>query len=182
MIVKTNLESVVKKLVTKLSVLKDNEYLLRPVVAELIPQMTERIHQEGLDSKGERIGTYSEGYMKVRTGQFGNTARTTKGANVGKPKNAGTYTRGAKAGQARPQYHRNSDTKVVVSLTRQLENDWAVIATKNGYGIGFLNSHNRDKAGWVEETYNKKIFTTTAKEKEFVTNRLNELITGALGS
>jgi hypothetical protein len=180
--IKTNLGAVLVKLVKKINVVKDKEYLLRPVVTELIPLMTERIHQEGKDSTGQQIGTYSPGYMKVRTGNYGNSARITKGANKGKTKNAGTFSRGAKAGQTRPQYHRSADTKVVVSLTRQLENDWSVIATSKGYGIGFLNQHNADKAGWVEGTYNKKIFTPTTGELEYCSTRLNELIANALSS
>jgi hypothetical protein len=174
--------ALLSKLTKSFNTLKDPEYLLRPVVVELVPMMTERIHQQGQDAKGEQIGTYSESYMKRRTGRYSNSAVKTRGVEKGKTKNAGVFTRGKNAGQPRPRYNRSNDTKVVVSLTRQLENDWSVIATASGYGIGFLNSHNSDKAGWVEETYNKKIFALTDKEKEFAKTRLTELIQGALNS
>jgi hypothetical protein len=179
-VIKSNLNTVINKLTAKLTILQDKEYLLRPVVTELIPMMTERIHQDGKDSTGEQIGTYSEGYMKVRTGQFRSAPRKTKGADKGEIRNAGTYSRGKNKGKARPQYHRSNDTKVVVSLTRQLENDWAVKATPKGYGIGFLNSHNADKAGWVEETYDKKIFKLSKAEEEFAVTRFNQLVQDAL--
>jgi len=174
--IKTNISAVMASLAKKMNMLTDKEYLLRPLAVEMIPVMTERIHQKGMDSKGAQIGTYSEGYMKVRTGQYGNSAKVTRGANKGKTKDSGTTTRGANVGKARPKYNRSGDTRVVVSLTRQLENDWSVIATPKGYGIGFLNSHNSDKAGWVEETYTKKIFALTEQEREQAGARLTQLV------
>ncbi len=75
---------------------------------------------------------------------------------------------------------RGKNTKIIVSLTRQLENDWAVIGTTNGYGIGFNNPFNKDKAGWVEETYKKIIFNLSPSEKQYITERLTELINGAI--
>lgn len=177
--IKTNMTKVLQGLATKLNLLKDKEYLLRPLAIELIPQMTERIHQKGQASDGAQIGTYSDSYMKLRTGNYGNSKRVTRGDNKGKNKDAGTFSRGNSIGKSRPKYNRSGDTKVVVSLTRQLENDWSVIATSRGYGIGFLNSHNTDKAGWVEGTYNKKIFKLTAGEQKFAAERLSELVHNA---
>lgn len=75
------------------------------------------------------------------------------------------------------KYKRGADTKVIVSATRQLENDWSVVATgKKSYGIGFKNQHNRDKSKWVEATYNKKIFSLTADERQYAQNRFKELV------
>lgn len=48
------------------------------------------------------------------------------------------------------KHQRSADRKVIISLTRQLENDWSVIATQNGYGIGFKNPFNLEKARWAE--------------------------------
>ena len=78
------------------------------------------------------------------------------------------------------KYKRSSDPKVIISLTSQLENDWSVIATNKGYGIGFLNSHNFDKSQWVQETYGKKIFDLTAAEYQHCIDRLGELTSEAL--
>jgi hypothetical protein len=194
--VNTNISLVTANLRKKLGLLKDKEYLLRPVATELIPLMTDRIHQKGIASDGGPIGTYSKGYMVVRTGAFKNADKFKKGAQQGKQKNAGTFTDRTirlnkntgvftgedKVGKQRPEYHRSSDTKVVVSLTRQLENDWAVKALPNGYGIGFLNSLNFKKGGWVEEVKKKTIFHLTGTEQEFVTNRIKELVSNALNS
>ncbi len=82
----------------------------------------------------------------------------------------------------RKKNSRGGDTKIIVSLTRQLENDWSVLATEKGYGIGFNNSLNTQKARWVEQGQAKKIFNLTTKEKEYVQERLIELTDNALNS
>lgn len=79
------------------------------------------------------------------------------------------------------RYNRSGDNKVVVALTSQLENDWAVIATPTGYGIGFNNPFNAQKGRWVEQM-KKPFFTLTKEEQEFVTERFQELVNNALNS
>lgn len=80
----------------------------------------------------------------------------------------------------RRKYSRSADSKIIVSLTRQLENDWNVIATDDGYGIGFLNSHNFDKARWVEANKGKKIFSLSATEQQYVNDTVDQLVKDAL--
>lgn len=80
------------------------------------------------------------------------------------------------------KFKRSSDAKIIVSLTRQLENDWSVIATEKGYGIGFNNPLNFQKAGWVEENKDKKIFKLSKPEREHAEKRLTELVQDALRS
>jgi hypothetical protein len=76
----------------------------------------------------------------------------------------------------REKSNRGSDKKIVVSFTRQLENDWSVIATEKGYGIGFKNPFNKQKAQWVEDQKGKKIFKTTAEEKQQVILSIREQV------
>lgn len=64
--------------------------------------------------------------------------------------------------QREKRYNRSSDTKVVISLTRQLENDWSVIATSRGYGIGFKNPFNVQKSIWAESGHE----SSTVKQHE----------------
>lgn len=180
--VKTNIAEVLGKMTGQLNLLKDKEYLLRPLAIEVIPLMTDRIHQRGLASDEKKIGTYSPGYMKVRTGNYGNADVYKKGPKKGQKKDSGVFTKGKNKGQPRPKYNRSNDTTVIISLTRQLENDWAVVATDKGYAIGFLNELNFKKSVWVEATYNKKIFDLSKTEKEYVTERLNELVNEAIKS
>lgn len=78
------------------------------------------------------------------------------------------------------KYNRKSDTKVIVSLTRQLENDWSVIATENGYGVGFKNSFNLQKARWVEEGKARQIFSLSPSEIAYARETIAEMVTNAL--
>jgi hypothetical protein len=80
----------------------------------------------------------------------------------------------------RRKYNRTADSKIIVSLTRQLENDWNVIATDQGYGIGFLNPFNFDKARWVEAQKGKKIFFLSPSEQQYVNDTVNILVKDAL--
>lgn len=168
----------------------------------MIDLITKRIHIDGNASDGHQIGTYSKGYMAIRTGVFQNSDRFVKGAQTGQAKNAGVFTkRGitkftqqdeetvtSKRGfvniefekNKRPNFHRSNDPKVVISLTRQLENDYAVIATQKGYGIGFLNPHNFDKSQWVQLTYGKRIFDLSEREKNIALDEINDLVSKAI--
>lgn len=77
---------------------------------------------------------------------------------------------------------RGKDTKVILSLTRQLENNWSVLETPNGYGIGFTNPFNADKLRWVEEMKEKKIAELSESEIDYAFDRVNELVSDALNS
>lgn len=80
------------------------------------------------------------------------------------------------------KFKRTADAKVVISLTRQLENDWSVVEVKGGYGIGFKNQFNRDKSKWVESNYSKEIFSLSAPERSYAAKRFNELVSEQLNS
>lgn len=92
----------------------------------------------------------------------------------------GTYANSYMA--ARERAGRGESRKIIVALTSQLEQDWAVIATQTGYGIGFNNQFNLQKARWVEEQKSKIIFNLSAEEKQYITERLQELVNGAINS
>lgn len=172
--INTNIEQVNTLIQSRLKQLGNPETFLRPLCLDLIDLMTKRIHIDGIASDGAAIGTYSPAYMKVRTGNYGNSARATRGANKGTLKNAGVISRGPNKGQPRPRYNRSGDTKVIVSLTRQLESNWAVIATPKGFGIGFLNPFNFQKARWVEAQKKKEIFFLTPGERDYAIVFIND--------
>jgi len=148
MTIKSNIKVVTGRIKQQLEQLKNKEYLLRPVAIEVIPLMTERIHQNGEASDDSQIGTYNSGYLKLR----------------------------------QKKYKRDASTKVIVSLTRKLEQDWAVIATQNGYGIGFLNPLSLQKLRWVEGIKGKIIANLSKSEQTYAVDRINELIADALHS
>lgn len=188
----SNISVIVGGLKNQILGLRNNpEPVLRAAAIAVIPEMRVRIHKNGKDSAGQQIGTYSPGYMAVRTGNFKNSGKISRGPNKGKLKNAGTFTDATirldkntgvfsgedKVGTKRPNYHRSEDTKVIISLTRQLENDYAVVPTPNGVGIGFNNPLNFQKAQWVEETYKKPILTQLTKEEIDLAERtVNEFL------
>jgi hypothetical protein len=151
--VNTNIAEVSGRIRAKLEKVKDKETLLRPLCFDLVEIMTKRIHTRGENSSGSQIGTYSNPYLKYR--------------ERGDPKNNVPK--------------RGSDSKIVVSLTRELENDWSVIATPNGYGIGFKNVFNLQKARWVE-VMKGVIFSLTSQENKYASDFINHHVNEALSS
>lgn len=139
-----------------------------------------RVHEEGKAADGSQIGTYTAEYMKARTGNFGNSGRFSKGKNKGEVKDSGTISRGDNKGQPRPRYNRTNDTKVVLSLTRQQENDLGVVETPTGFGIGYKNSLNFEKSQWEEETYKKSIWALTTEEQQKAVQVIEEYIKDAI--
>lgn len=150
--------------------------LLRHVAVNMLPVVRYRIHIEGLDADGTQIGRYSDGYMKVRTGVFATNEIFKKGKNKGATKPTGVFTKGKNKGNPRPQYNRTNDTKVIASLTSEMENDFSVIAEGDKYGLGFKAENNFKKSQYVEATYNKKIWTLTPIEKDKVVELATEII------
>lgn len=73
------------------------------------------------------------------------------------------------------KFQRSSDPKIIVSLTRQLENDWSVIPTGKGYGVGFLNPLNFQKARWVESNKGRIIFSLSESEITHITETVKQL-------
>ena len=175
----TNFGEVLTSLGQSINTIFDKNYLLRPVAIETIPNLTKRIHQDGKASDGSQIGTYSSGYLALRSGNYKNAGKKNSGFFT-KGQNATLSVKKKKLNAKRPSYNRGSDTKVIVSLTRQLENNWSVMETPKGYGIGFTNSFNADKLGWVEEAKKKIIRELTTQEIDYAFERINELITDAL--
>jgi hypothetical protein len=178
-----NIDEVFLLTVNEIQQLKDKELMLRPVCFDLIELMTKRIHLDGKNSFDQPIGEYTPSYMKVRTGDFANATGKGKKKNAGTftdrtiklDKKTGVFTGEDKVGTARPKYNRTSETKVICSLTKQLENDWNVIPTQDGYGIGFLNEINFKKTQWLEQTYpNQFIFALSNSELDYAIKSVEE--------
>ena len=166
--IRTNIGQVTASIVNKLTAIQDKDKMLRSCAAGILPVIKTRIHEKGLDSNDQQIGIYSPGYMKTRTGNYGNSTRYKSGKRKGEVKDSGVYSRGRKKGQKRPQYNRTADTKKVYSLTRQMENDFSIQPTDNGYGLGFNNPLNAQKAEWVQKQDNKLVYGFTKSESKQV--------------
>ena len=135
----------------------DTDKMLYEIAVDVRGEIGKRVHERGENSDGSQIGTYSKGYMKVRTDGFQS------------PKIA----RGKRKGQKRPVFNRENSKKVILSLTSQMERDLAgtpPIKTERGYGIGFSNPDNYDKARWNEDRYGKPIWEVSEKEMQMAKN------------
>ena len=172
----TNLDKTFLNISEQLRSAISPDTLLRHIAVNMLPVVRDRIHVEGLDADNTQIGTYSPGYMKVRTGVFTTNEKFKKGKNKGATKPTGVFTKGKKKGQPRPQYNRTNDTKVIASLTSEMENDFSVIAEGDKYGLGFKAENNFNKSQYVEATYKKKIWTLTPKENEMTIQLAVDLI------
>lgn len=68
----------------------------------------------------------------------------------------GTYKNPYLAKRQESPYNRTADTKMIFSLTRQMENDFFLvdnkepIKTADGYALGFKNKFNLEKANWLQ--------------------------------
>lgn len=80
----------------------------------------------------------------------------------------------------RERNNRSSDKKMVYSLTRQMEQDFIPIAENNQYGLGFNNSHNFDKATWLEEK-RPGVYDLSDHEVELAELALTDYINGLFG-
>lgn len=143
----------------------DYDSLTREIATTVMGMMRYRIHERGEAADGSQIGTYSDSYLKVRSGAFQNAPKAKIKGKTSR-KDYGKYTKGINRGRKRIKYNRGSDPKVILSLTRQMESDMAIIALENGYGIGYNNSHNYDKAMWNNKRYGKEVFALSDKEEQ----------------
>lgn len=135
------------------------------VAVRLIGKM-EQIKQP--DNLLRTIAENMRGELKFRIHTEGKNASNQE---IGKYKNAYLKLRQRK-------YNRTADSKVVLSLTGQMENDFVVIPVAGGYGLGFNNPFNAKKAAWNENKFGKsaKIYALSEKEKSKVKLIIDEYI------
>ncbi len=104
------------------------------------------------------IATAAQGLVRARIHQEGKKAN---GQPIGQYSNAYLKYRVKKK-------NRENDGKVVLSLNRNMENDFQVIATDTGYGLGFNNPENVKKADWLQ---NGTKATTVKAHKRDISKR-----------
>lgn len=61
-----NIPFVIGTMLAKFRELNNPETISRAAALAVLPELRERIHVKGENSKGSKIGTYSNSYMKVR--------------------------------------------------------------------------------------------------------------------
>lgn len=154
--------------------------VLREIAVSMLPEVRYRIHTDGKAADGSPIGIYSKGYMSVRTGVYKSNDTYSKGKNKGETKPEGVFTKGKDKGKPRPRYNRTADTKVILSLTGEMEKGLEVMATDKGFGLGYPFEGNLKKTEYTEATYKKKIFALTSEEKTSVMQIAQAFTTKAL--
>lgn len=106
----------------------------------------------------------------------------------------GTYSNSYLKRRQNKPYNRTADSKVILSLTRQMENDLSVVDDgKGSYGVGFKNKaiykptmkrstkakirivSNLQKALWMEEKYGE-IYSPTKSEREVLKRAADKFI------
>lgn len=87
----------------------------------------------------------------------------------------GTYS--SKYMKEREKNNRTADRKVVASLTRQMENDFTVVAAGASVGLGFKNTENFKKAGYIEFMY-PGTYDLSDDENDIVIEAANNYING----
>lgn len=126
-----------------------NEQNQRIALTTVMSRHKPRIFQSGQDANGAKIGTYGTNPISI---SYKNQAR-----NTGQTRFPGGYA----------QYHgligKGSST-VILRNTDQMYMDYGILRSGNGWGFGFQNSVNADKAGWMEEKYQKPIFEVSDSE------------------
>lgn len=122
---------------------------------------------QAVDSLVREVAVYLLGETKERIHERGLNA---KGAPIG------TYTASYLRRRTKPPYNRNASSKVILSLTGRMENDYVVIPLGNSsYGLGFTNSFSADKAKWNEERFGK-VYALTPNELKQVSAIVQEWI------
>ena len=95
-------------------------------------------------------------------------------ASNGQP--IGTYSKGYL--RTRAKHGRKEGSKVVLSLTRNMENAMVLIPIEGGTGIGYTTAEYLQRARWQEERtmYNTPIFSPSQAETELVQKICTEYI------
>lgn len=74
----------------------------------------------------------------------------------------------------RPKHGRQEGNKVVLSLTRAMENGMQVVDIGGGAAISYITAELRQRAEWQEERYGKRVFKPTQEERDMVIKVLRE--------
>lgn len=77
----------------------------------------------------------------------------------------------------RAKNNRGADRKIILSLTRQMENDFSPVEDGGKTGLGFNNVTNFDKATWMEERF-EGTYNLSAEEQLIVVQVLEDVING----
>lgn len=161
---------------------------MREVATTMRGEISRRIHSEGENANGGDIGRYSTNPIYVSVAA---NAGRSFGRPIGKTRKS-KFETGKKKGQDhRSRYFaggyneyktaigRNRLGKVNLSLSGQMANQFSIIATSDGYGLGWSNTEMFERARHLEKKYGQ-VWALTPDEKimstAIVQNQINKII------
>lgn len=140
------------RIIREVNLMLQTDRIMTAATNAVLSRQKERIFEEGKDSSGGQIGTYSTKPTYI--------ARNQQSRNTGRTKFPGGY-------RQYKQLTGKSSGKVVLRDTNQMMMDLGThVLGNHEYGIGFTNSLNKKKADWMEAKYRKDIFSSTEREDE----------------
>lgn len=152
-------------LVNKINATIRDERFKRVALTTVLAIQKPRIFEKGLDSTGATIGKYSTSPISI--------SKKNQARNTGK-----TYFKGGYA-EYKSAIGKNQGF-VNLRNTDQMMMDYGVVTNGTDFGLGFQNSLNSDKSGWMTEKYRKDIFALSDREIEVFANVIVDQLNRAL--
>jgi hypothetical protein len=147
-------------LIEKINKAARSDRNLRIALTSTLSVHKPRIFQQGFDSKGSKIGTYSSKPASI--------SRKQQARDTGRSFFKGGYAEYKRAVGKNPGY-------VILRNTDQMYMDYGIQGSGLNYGFGFQNSENYNKSQWMQEKYHKDIFDISRNEEKVLTEVLTEL-------
>ena len=148
----SNMGVVIDKLNVNLKGLKNQDPLLRDIAVSLATSNVDRIHSDGKNVSGGKIGTYTPVTMAIR--------RTSKKIN---PAN------------------RTGSSNVILSFTRKLSTEFQAGQISDGWGVGFTTSFSSDLFKFLTDMYGD-VWGITQSDNQAIDRIVSKSINKKLGN
>jgi hypothetical protein len=125
-------------------------------ISEVVSKIIDKLNDDLKQLITLQVAT---GMLAVVKDRIHDTGKASDGNDIGTYNN--TYLK-----ERMKYYNRTSDKKIILSLTSQMENDFSVQATGEGYGLGFNNPKNMDKAKWNDNRFGHTVYALTKEEEQ----------------
>lgn len=142
--------------------------VLRGVASSMVGVVKKRIHEDGKDANGENIGQYDTTHP-LYVNPFKSPKSFAPVGKTGKVKFKNGQPHKTKYFDSYKEFRQEIDRptdKVNLSLTGQMNSQFVVIPTENGYGLGWNNTEMYERSEGLETKYGKKIWSLTDQEAE----------------
>lgn len=138
-----------------------SDKVMRTALTTVLSVHKPRIHDKGMDSSGNKIGTYSANPISI--------SKSKQARNTGKTYFKGGYSEYKSAIGKNPGY---------VNLINhgQLQSDYGIVVDGDKYGFGFQNPENFNKSQWMQEKYDKNIYDLSDSELNLLADTLKAVI------